>query len=69
MNKLVSFLRVHVVRVLALVAIAAPVVSAAVSRLPWGATAGISAGILVAGEYAQRLENEKTLRALLTERP
>ncbi|MCX4554145.1 hypothetical protein [Streptomyces sp. NBC_01500] len=64
-----DFLRDHVVRVLAVVAALAPVVAVLTTHLPWEVSAGVTAAILAAGEYAQRIENSKTLQALLTEAP
>lgn len=55
----------HVVRVAALVAALAPVAVSILDVLPWPAAAGLSAAVLTAGEYAQRVENAKTLRAYL----
>lgn len=57
----------HVVRIAAVVAAVAPVVASALDVLPWKDAAGLSAVVLTAGEIAQRVEDNKTLRAFLTD--
>lgn len=64
-----AFLRDHVVRILAVVAALAPVLAELTTHLPWEVSAGVTAAILAAGEYAQRIENSKTFQALVTEAP
>jgi hypothetical protein len=59
----------HVVRICAVVAALAPVVVALLDSLPWESAVTLSAVVLAAGEIAQRIENDKTLRAYLTTPP
>lgn len=59
----------HVVRVAALVAALAPLAVSALDYLPWEWAVSVSAVCLTAGEIAQRVENSKTLRALLESPP
>lgn len=59
----------HVVRVSALVAALAPVVASVAEVIPWQGAVPLSAMVVTAGEIAQRVENGKTLRALLTTPP
>jgi hypothetical protein len=55
----------HVVRLSALVAAAAPVAVSVLDSLSWEWAVSLSAVVLTAGEYAQRVENSKTLRAFV----
>lgn len=59
----------HVVRISAVATAAAPAVAALLDTLPWKDAAGMSAVVLSAGEFAQRVENLKTLRAYLAPSP
>lgn len=55
----------HAVRVASVLAAVAPVAVSVLDSLSWEWAVSLSAVMLTAGEYAQRVENAKTLRAFL----
>lgn len=66
MKKVMTWARRHAVRVVVVAAAVAPLAADYLQRLPWRWTAVASGVVLVVGEYAQRVENNKTVMAALT---
>lgn len=66
MKKVLAWVRRHAVRIVVVVAAGAPLVADYLQRLPWEWTAVASGVALVIGEYAQRVEDNKTAMAALT---
>jgi UV DNA damage repair endonuclease len=60
-----KWLTLHVVRLYAVAATLVPIAATVRDTLPWELSAGLATAVVVAGEFVQRVENVKTLRASL----